>query len=142
MSKHFTDKHRIEFEVDDEDDLIVMTSSWRINQGYVRCNDGYLHWVLMGDPPEERTIDHKDRNRLNNRRSNLRFVTYAESVWNRKISSNNLSGFTGVYFDEARGLWVAGIMTNGARKFLGRFADLEEAVFIRQQAEIQQRNTL
>jgi len=69
--------------VDDEDYVSLSKLSWNITQGgYVRYSCKFLmHHVLL--PKKEGFIvDHIDRNKLNNQRSNLRYVTYSENRTN------------------------------------------------------------
>lgn len=72
-------------------------------------------------------VDHINRDRSDNRRSNLRLCSLAENNRNGSIRSNNNSGFKGVSWDKARGKWQAGIGLNGTRKALGRFDSAEDA---------------
>lgn len=46
--------------------------------------------------------DHKDRNGLNNQRSNLRAATISQNKANRGRNKNNTSGYKGVYWDKER----------------------------------------
>jgi hypothetical protein len=84
-------------------------------------------WVHGEWPVEE--IDHIDRNRSNNRISNLRQATKSQNRANTIAFSNNRSGFKGVHF--CRGHlnkpWRALINHQGKRTHLGRFATPEEA---------------
>jgi hypothetical protein len=43
-----------------------------------------------------RTVDHKNANRLDNRRSNLRLVTLSTQMRNRKVEREPLSGYRGI----------------------------------------------
>lgn len=56
------------------------------------------------------------------------------SVTGRPYSSNT-SGVRGVSFEKASSKWAAYITVRGKRRFLGRFADYDDAVFARKQAE-------
>lgn len=56
-----------------------------------------LHTLLM-NIPENMEVDHKDLNRLNNRRSNLRVCTHQQNQCNQPLQKNNTSGVTGVLF--------------------------------------------
>lgn len=47
---------------------------------------------------------------------------------NCTLSSNNSSGYNGVWFDKRRDLWVAEIMVNYKKKFLGYFEHLQDAI--------------
>lgn len=47
----------------------------------------YMHQDIMGTPPEGKTIDHEDRNGLNNQRHNLRFITFSENTINSEAYS-------------------------------------------------------
>lgn len=102
--------------------------NWSINQrGYARGSkddlDVLLHIAVasrMGlDCSKE--IDHKNRDPLDNRRSNLREATRSENCANRGINSNNTSGFKGVDFHKSSGKWRARICVNRKSIDLGLF---------------------
>lgn len=92
----------------------------------------YLHSLIL---PTELKVDHIDRNRLNNRRKNLREATNIENAQNSSIRSNNSSGFTGVEFIKSASKWKAVITVNKKRIQLGRFEKKEDAVLARRNAE-------
>ena len=79
--------------------------------------------------------DHIDRNPLNNRKSNLRHATHRQNSCNRSKSSRNTSGITGVYWDNTINKWAAVIYPNGKKLWLGSFADKDDAIKTRLQAE-------
>lgn len=79
-------------------------------------------------------IDHKNRNGLDCRRSNLRFVTQQKNCQNRALSSRNISGFTGV--SSYKGRWRAFICVNRKSILLGTFAKKEDAIAARKSGEI------
>jgi len=54
------------------------------------------------DPPEDLEVDHKNLNRLDNRRQNLRVCSRSENMMNRGRQKNNASGYKGVGRDERR----------------------------------------
>ena len=83
----------------------------------------YMHALICGfDNP-----DHKDRDGLNNRRSNLRKCTRSDQAYNTKKLANNTSGFMGVSWDRQSGKWKAQIMSDSRHIALGRFLSKEEA---------------
>lgn len=81
-----------------------------------------MHRHIMGEP-EGLLVDHIDRDGLNNRRSNLRTCTNAENCRNRRLHSNNTTGFKGVNRNKDCADWVAAI--NGT--YLGLYPTAEEA---------------
>jgi len=93
-----------------------------------------LAWLYMtGDWPKHE-IDHKNRIGDDNRIKNLRDVTASQNALNRKVKSNNTTGFSGI---EKRGKkWRAIITTNKKRKYLGTFDTKDEAQRARKKAEI------
>jgi hypothetical protein len=73
-------------------------------------------------------IDHHDGDGLNNQKANLRTANHAENSRNRvKKPSSGSSKFKGVYFEQSRSKWIAQIVKNGRRKFLGRFETESDA---------------
>ncbi len=57
---------------------------------YIKGKLYKIHHLVIGKPPTGKVVDHIDRNRLNNRLSNLRFVTQKENILNseNKIQLN------------------------------------------------------
>lgn len=135
----YTDKHRIPFIIDADDYEAVSRYFWCVYQGYPTTNIGKrpngraitLHQFLLGHAPEGFEWDHRDRDRLNNRRSNLRLATDTLNSRNRGIQKNNKSGVRGVIEARVRGRWIAGITVNGKRKQIGTFSTIEEAAAAR-----------
>lgn len=116
-------------------------------EGYKWCidSDGYaisnskgkhtkLHRLLT-NPPKGAVVDHRDRNKLNNRSYNLLVTNQQKNLINTGMFSHNTSGHKGVTWDKERNKWAAKIKVNGKTINLGRFADIGEAVSARKQAE-------
>lgn len=89
---------------------------------------GYLHRDLYGlpYPSDGREVDHRDRDRLNNRRSNTRLVTHRENSQNVPLLRNNTSGYRGVSLSSS-GRWRAYIYSSGKQYHLGTFCNVEDA---------------
>jgi len=73
------------------------------------------------------TPDHINRNRLDNRRANLRVITQQQNMQNQASQIGRTSIFRGVHFDRQTGLWRAEVKTAGKRFRLGRFASEVDA---------------
>lgn len=72
-------------------------------------------------------VDHIDGNHANNKIENLRATTVAQNQWNSKLKHTNTSGIKGVSYDSQRNKWVAEIIANKKKMFLGRFNTIAEA---------------
>ena len=72
--------------------------------------------------PDGMVVDHINGDCLDNRRENLRIVTYAKNSQNRDIPSNNTTGFKGIRVIP-NGRWRAAIMSEGVYYNLGTFPD-------------------
>jgi hypothetical protein len=57
-----------------------------------------LHNYLLNHQPDEMTVDHINRDTLDNRRTNLRIVNKRDQAMNQKKREDNTSGNTGVSF--------------------------------------------
>lgn len=55
-------------------------------------------WLMFHDSLPDTTIDHKDRDCTNNKIENLRSATRSEQQVNKRLSSQNTSGYRGVSF--------------------------------------------
>ena len=127
------------FLVSNEDYEAVKEHCWHeAATGYVvaKINGSLvtLHNFILNFPKE--TVDHINRNRLDNRRTNLRTVTQQQNTMNRSIQGNNKSGVAGVYFDKSRGKWV-GSLSLGDKKYFKRFANKGDAIEYRLSLEIE-----
>lgn len=125
----------------------VKEHRWYLNDnGYVRNNAGpkrlYLHQIIMGEPPKNKEIDHINRNRLDNRKENLRFATRQINVLNCGLQKDNMSGITGVYWNRTKKKWQAYIRVNGKQIYLGRFKRKRDASKARKAAEKKYRSKI
>ena len=85
----------------------------------------YMHRILLNDP--DSLVDHIDRNGLNNQRNNLRLASPSLNGQNCKISSNNNTGFIGVYWNKKYSKFYARIVFNYRKIFIGSFDDPKQA---------------
>lgn len=83
-----------------------------------------IHHLIVGYPKKGYVVDHINRNRLDNRRVNLRTVTASENAQNAK-GQPNASGYKGVAMSRNR--WRAYIKPYGKQLSLGVYATAEEA---------------
>ena len=109
--------------------------TWYLNSGYVAGDyrvDGKrvmvrLHRSIML-APDELIVDHRDCNRLNNRRKNFRLGTSALNKQNvNRPNRDNTSGVRGVSWRESSGKWRAYSRFNGKHEHIGWFTNIEDA---------------
>jgi hypothetical protein len=105
-----------------------------MNKGYVVIKiDGRLYrahrlvWFWETGSLPELEIDHWDRNRSNNRFSNLRPATGQQNRCNQGLRSDNQAGLKGIYYRADREKWQAQIGHNGRVKNLGQYETAGEA---------------
>ena len=109
----------------DEDWHRLCLVKWSLSDGYVV---GYLcgeqtsmhKAVLSTQVVPGLVIDHVNRNRLDNRRENLRAVTPSQNSQNRK-SSKNITGYVGVERKKNNSKWSARIHKDYIEYRLGSF---------------------
>lgn len=106
------------FYIDDEDFDKVSKYNWwpnlvalEVTEISSRINGSciYLSRYLMGVSDTTVTVDHKDRNPLNNQKNNLRVCTSQQNAFNKAADLRNTSGYKGVGWHKQSGKWQARI---------------------------------
>lgn len=126
------------FYFDKEDYELIKCHVWYIGEdGYVVTHNpdtsGHrlirMHRLVMNLTDDEIKIDHKDRKRNNNRKSNLRVATPQQNMMNASKQVNSVySRYKGVCYHKNGKMWVSYIRVNGKRVHLGSFkTELEAA---------------
>jgi len=87
----------------------------------------HLAWLIVKGRWPQPELDHKNRQRSDNRWSNLREATRQKNLGNTPIPRHNTSGVKGVHWHAPRRKWCAGICVNGKTIYLGLFAEKTKA---------------
>lgn len=124
--------------VDDSDYEYLSQWSWYYKEstggGYAarntRDSEGVrttmrMHRQIMAASKSEH-VDHKNGDKLDNRRNNLRFADMTQNMWNRKKQSGS-SIYKGVTWNKKEKRWRAQIQINKKKIILGRFKSEYEA---------------
>lgn len=125
--------------IDIEDYNKIKYLNWKSYGKYIRCDEDFLHNVIMDFIPQKNIgyeVDHINRNTLDNRKENLRIITHKENARNTSIGKNNKSGFIGVSFDKSKNLWRAMIKVDGKQISLKSSKNINECIKARLQAEL------
>lgn len=100
---------------------------WVVMVNRVQFKIHRIIWLLHTGQDFCHVLDHINGNGFDNRIENLRSATTAENRQNISLPKNNKSGFIGVSWTESTGKWMASIMVDGKRHFLGNFDDAKAA---------------
>lgn len=137
-----SNKEKGRTKIDLEDVSLCEKAKWYLRpDGYVATNNynglgyKYLHLLILNKESNDFYGDHKDGDKLNNQKENLREATYSQNGMNKKIRSNNTSGRVGVHLDKKKNKWCAMICHNKKHINLGYFDSFEKAVEARKEAE-------
>lgn len=88
----------------------------------------FLHRLILGIDGEPGVFgDHINRDRLDNRRCNLRIVTNAENSQNRGSKPGSTSRYRGVSWSRTKRSWRVEVSVANERHLLGYFEDEDEA---------------
>lgn len=127
-----------EFYFDLEDYDKIKEYCWHINsKGYVVANINNTKILLhrfVTNAPDDVMVDHIHHNKKDNRKSELRLVNNSQNQMNTKTRKHS-SPYTGISWHQKQKKWIAQIGINNTLKYLGIFSDIENAIYIRKQAE-------
>lgn len=123
----------IYFDLDDAEEILQYC--WSVDSsGYPSASINRKN-VRMHAFLDCKQYDHINRNKLDNRRENLRLSSEQDNARNRSKQTNNTSGFIGVYFNKQAKKWRAQITIDFKTTALGQFANKEDAIRARLKAE-------
>lgn len=124
--------------VDDEDYKWLNKHSWHLGGRRYVCTNAKrkcgkrktikMHRLILGLKEFDGICgDHKNGNRLDNRRCNLRMCTRAQNSQNRKIHRNKDIKYKGVYWHKTKNKWLVQINCNRKCYYVGYFNNIKEA---------------
>ncbi len=87
----------------------------------------YMHREVM-KAPDGKLVDHINRNKLDNRKSNLRLCSQRQNLMNRNKPSNNTSGYKGVSYCKRDKVWEAYINADNKKEHIGKYKNIKDAV--------------
>lgn len=120
--------------VSKEDKYLLEQYTFRLRQGYASTGidgkDTLLHKIIL---PLPKTVDHINRDKLDNRRENLRYCTISENRVNAKLNKNNISGYKGLRYRPKKNInpWEVTVKKNNKVIYVGGFNTKEEAIAAR-----------
>jgi HNH endonuclease len=121
--------------IDTQDRALIEQYTWYISSNGYACTKVHtatgpytllLHRLLMN--PGELHVDHVNRNKLDNRRCNLRVCSDAQNKRNRDKQINNTSGYRGVCLDGRT--YRVQISLNGTRSRHGHYTTKHAAAIM------------
>ncbi|KKK80086.1 hypothetical protein LCGC14_2827010 [marine sediment metagenome] len=83
----------------------------------------YMHRFIIGNNTKQRT-DHINRNKLDNRKENLRIVSTSLNNYNRETTAK----YRGLYFDKYGSRWRACLSVKNKTLKLGSFKKIKDAM--------------
>lgn len=126
--------------VDIEDLEKCKAHKWHITSyGYgLSRYAGRIHnFILDREPSRKVVVDHINRNKLDNRRSNLRVCTALDNCCNTNMSTRNTSGYRGVMRSNNGKRWVAEIVKQGKKIRIGTYGTKREAAIAYNKVAVQ-----
>ncbi len=129
--------------VDDEDFEKLNKHKWfahwnAATRSFYAARHGIPHEVIIRmaraimNCPDDKQVDHKDHNTLDNQKHNLRVCTINENIWNCRPRRECASEYKGVFWRKERCVWIASIGLRNIfdvpyKQYLGYFKIEEEA---------------
>lgn len=116
--------------VDDEDYEELNKFKWRavkVRNNYYAYRLVSMHREILNLKDSKQHVDHKDRNTLNNCKSNIRQCNPGQNNLNKEVRKDSQTGVKGVRYHKKKNRYIANIRINGKQKEIGKYKTLEEA---------------
>jgi hypothetical protein len=117
--------------VDDYDYEYLSRFVWYYTKGYAIRKGTFGETISMHreivNVPKGMDVDHKNGDRMDNQKSNLRIVTRQQNNWNSANKRNSSSEFKGVSWHSTTKQWRAAIRIDGVKTLIGTFKDERHA---------------
>ena len=125
------------FICDLEDKEVALSESWyKGKNGYPACNRTNIPFhKYVTDSIEGMVVDHINRNKMDNRRCNLRIVTQSVNMQNTNRIPKSSTGVLGVHFDKRKQKYYARIKIDNKNHYKGNFKNIEDAIAARKELE-------
>lgn len=94
---------------------------------HIKNKSIYLHRII-NNTPQNLFTDHINRNKLDNRKCNLRTCEKVLNQRNQKICKTNTSGYKGVSWSKSAKKWQSFIFKDNKKINLGFFIDKIDAI--------------
>lgn len=110
----------------------VKKYKWSNSHGYashIRSRVRF-HRIILG-VKKGQSVDHINRNKLDNRISNLRIADQSQNMANKGMQSNNKSGHVGICWDKKNKKWMVKLNFRRKDYWLGRHTNIDDAIKIR-----------
>ncbi len=91
--------------VDDEDFAYLSKHKWYLSNGYAINEDRVKMHRMILKPLPDQLVDHRDHNKLNNQKYNIRIVNKEQNVHNQHKRRNTNNTYKGVQFKKKLGLY-------------------------------------
>lgn len=125
------------FIIDSDDEWVLDRFVFHERNGYIMTNATtdsgkrvllFLHRIIM-NPDDCEMVDHKNLNKADNRKRNIRVCTRSQNMANRRTFSNSTTGLKGVFNNPKRSgkPYRSQIKVQGKVIHLGYFNTKEEA---------------
>jgi len=121
--------------LDDGDFEQLSKMRWTIGKGYAFRMIAITKWTSVRKelvdyilpPIAGMERDHINGNKLDNRRSNLRYCTHSQNMYNRKTKRGKHNLYIGVRKSTTQGKWIASVAVGRHQKYIGTYSTEVEA---------------